>query len=187
MSASSQTSTSEPGSPRHPNTAHHFQGTLQEYDQENVTWEPSHGFLQHVSDDQNQHTMDGIGPSAVDDELPRPTSTALPGSPRFSILSYDSLEESPPHSIVDQSPTGSDAQPQHKSRYCAWLPTTIWSLEILSCVIASLCLAAIVGILSMYHGRPLPQWRYDITINALISVFTAIFKMALTMPVAEGM
>ncbi|KAK7744662.1 hypothetical protein SLS53_003550 [Cytospora paraplurivora] len=38
----------------------------------------------------------------------------------------------------------------------------------------------------MHQGLPHPQWPYHITINALISVFTAIFKMALMTPIAEG-
>lgn len=99
-----------------------------------------------------------------------------------SILSYDSLEE-PPADIKDHLP---EKKQKGKPKRWGWLPKSIWTSEILSCVIAAGCLAAIIGILSTHQGLPLPQWPLHITINALVSVFTAIFKMALTMPIAEG-
>lgn len=172
--------------PPHTSTRSHFQGGLHEYAQEDFTSNASHRLLRYVSSDESQRNVDGDGSPVVYYEDLRPAATPSPGSPGFSTLSYDSLEESPDHN-VDQSPAVPKPGSQHRSGYCGWLPTTIWSLEILNCVIASLCLAAIVGILSMYQGLPLPQWRFNITINALISIFTAIFKMALTMPIAEGM
>lgn len=49
-----------------------------------------------------------------------------------------------------------------------------------------LAFAAIVTTLSVHQNRPLPQWPSMISINSLISVFTAILKAALILPVAEG-
>ena len=61
-----------------------------------------------------------------------------------------------------------------------------WLLEILSSFIAALALMAIIVTLAVHQGRPLPQWPHSISINALIAVFTTVFKASLLMPVAEG-
>ena len=61
-----------------------------------------------------------------------------------------------------------------------------WLLEILSSCLAVVALMAIIVTLAVHSGRPLPQWPHAISINALIAVFTAIFKGCLLMPVAEG-
>lgn len=113
------------------------------------------------------------------------TRTTRPGSSRPSTFSYDSLEQSPIHDL-DLPPATVKPNSRHKPKRWCRLPTSIWTTEVLSCVIALLCLGAIIAILSVHQGLPLPQWPCHITINALISVFTAIFKMALTMPIAEG-
>lgn len=147
----------------------------------------SRRLLQHESHEQNQGRTNGNEQREAHGGEAWPSSTALPGSSGSSVLSYDSLEESPiPDGDHMQSPTINTPGSKHKSRHYSCTPTTIWKLEILSCVIALLCLGAIVGILCMHQGLPLPQWPYEITLNALVSVFTAIFKMALMIPVAEG-
>lgn len=61
----------------------------------------------------------------------------------------------------------------------------LWLWEILSIAVAALCLAAIVITLVLRRDRPLPKLPSAITINALIAVFTAIFKACLMMPIAE--
>lgn len=62
----------------------------------------------------------------------------------------------------------------------------LWLWEVLSIAVAALSLAAIVITLVLRRGRPLPKWPSAITINALVAVFTAIFKACLMMPIAEG-
>lgn len=62
-----------------------------------------------------------------------------------------------------------------------------WLLEILSCLIAALALLATIVTLAVHEGRQLPQWPHLVSINALIAIFTTIFKASLLMPVAEGM
>lgn len=79
-----------------------------------------------------------------------------------------------------------DSKKHKQKRLGTWLPKSIWMMEIWSCIIAAACLAAIIAVLSTHQGLPLPQWPWHITINALVSVFTAIFKMALMTPIAEG-
>ncbi|KAL8775456.1 MAG: hypothetical protein Q9194_003752 [Teloschistes cf. exilis] len=61
-----------------------------------------------------------------------------------------------------------------------------WLLEILSSFIAALALLATIVTLADHERKPLPQWPHLISINALIAIFTTIFKASLLMPVAEG-
>lgn len=66
---------------------------------------------------------------------------------------------------------------------CIQLP---WLWESLSIAVATLAITAIVITLILRRDRPLPDWPSAITINALIAVFTAIFKACLLMPITEG-
>lgn len=63
---------------------------------------------------------------------------------------------------------------------------SVWWVEMFSSVLALECISAIVIILSVYRGQPLPNWPKLISISSLIAVFTAVFKAALILPVAEG-
>ena len=58
--------------------------------------------------------------------------------------------------------------------------------EFASLLLAYVVFTAIFVTLAIHQGQPLPQWPGLISINALIAIFTAIFKAALVMPVAEG-
>ena len=62
-----------------------------------------------------------------------------------------------------------------------------WALEIFCCIFALLNLVAIIIVLVAQQNKPIPQWPGLISINSLISVFTALMKAAMMVPVAEGM
>ncbi|KAK1955987.1 hypothetical protein LY78DRAFT_544774, partial [Colletotrichum sublineola] len=57
----------------------------------------------------------------------------------------------------------------------------------LSSILALGCIIAMVVVLSIYQGKPLPKWPKLISINSLIAIFTAMFKASLILPVAEGL
>jgi hypothetical protein len=76
--------------------------------------------------------------------------------------------------------------PEQKSQ-CNTHSYRPWLWEASSIAAAAFALAAIVITLVIHRDRPLPQWPSEITINALIAVFTAIFKACLMMPIAECM
>jgi hypothetical protein len=63
---------------------------------------------------------------------------------------------------------------------------TRWLVELLACFVAVLALAAIVITLGTHNGRPLPKWPFEISVNALVSIFSVILKGAMMAPVAEG-
>jgi len=50
-------------------------------------------------------------------------------------------------------------------------------------------LGALLGITATiysHEGRPLPHWRYGLTVNAIIFIFTVILKAAAGLVLAEG-
>lgn len=61
-----------------------------------------------------------------------------------------------------------------------------WTAEICSCILAALSLLALVVTLLVHQNRPLPNWPRLITINALVSIFTSLFRSAIAMVLAEG-
>jgi hypothetical protein len=61
-----------------------------------------------------------------------------------------------------------------------------WLIEILALALALVALTAIIITLALHNGSPLPKWPFQISINALISVFGVILKGTMLVPVAEG-
>lgn len=61
-----------------------------------------------------------------------------------------------------------------------------WVWEILACVLAVACLVAIIIILALRQNHPVPNWPNMISINSWVSIFTAIMKAAIMLPVGEG-
>lgn len=58
-------------------------------------------------------------------------------------------------------------------------------VELMACLAAILSLVAIVAILATYDGRTLPNWPFGISINAVVSIFSVVFKGAMMIPVSE--
>jgi hypothetical protein len=74
-------------------------------------------------------------------------------------------------------------------RFPRWLAALLerpWLSEIISLVLACIAFTTIVITLAIHQGRTLQEWPLLISINTLVAIFTAIFKAALVMPVAEG-
>lgn len=61
-----------------------------------------------------------------------------------------------------------------------------WLGEILCWISGTLCIGAIILVLALYDGQPVPsRWPLGITLNAFISVISAIGKFSLAVPVNE--
>ncbi|KAK2591151.1 hypothetical protein QQS21_011165 [Conoideocrella luteorostrata] len=61
-----------------------------------------------------------------------------------------------------------------------------WMFEVLNCLVAMCSLIFVVVILAFYRNKPRPQWPLHISINSLLSIFTAILKASLLVPVEKG-
>ncbi|KAF2141171.1 uncharacterized protein K452DRAFT_318841 [Aplosporella prunicola CBS 121167] len=66
------------------------------------------------------------------------------------------------------------------------LVCTRWLMEVLACVIALLALVAIIITLGLHDGRPIPDWPFRISVNAVVSIFSVILKGTMLVPVAEA-
>ncbi|KAF2115457.1 hypothetical protein BDV96DRAFT_492941 [Lophiotrema nucula] len=65
--------------------------------------------------------------------------------------------------------------------------TDWWWWELFSWLVAFMCVAAIVGVLAFYDGKRQPDFIVPgVTLNAYVSVFAAIAKAALILPVSEA-
>ncbi|KAF7513869.1 hypothetical protein GJ744_006483 [Endocarpon pusillum] len=60
-----------------------------------------------------------------------------------------------------------------------------WAKELLSWLFGALCLGAIAVILRTSEGRPVPQLRFGLTLNAIVALFSTLVKVALMSPVTE--
>ncbi|KAK2608337.1 hypothetical protein N8I77_006955 [Diaporthe amygdali] len=156
--------------------------------------------------------MDESSPVQSDETQPLRTGHArlAIANNEFRHNSYgESVSPSPPSSLNDSHSTvhgrreeaapaytliGSKQRKNNKIRHQDRNPSyaseglvqRLWLWEALSITVAALALAAIVITLILHGDRPLPKWPTGITINALISVFTAILKASLMMPIAES-
>ena len=63
-----------------------------------------------------------------------------------------------------------------------------WLLEIISWTISALSMAAIIIILFIYSGKPVPtDWPMKLTLNAYISIFSAVASASLLLPASEAL
>ncbi|KAK1522759.1 hypothetical protein CPAR01_14302 [Colletotrichum paranaense] len=128
-----------------------------------------------------------LAPNMVDisdQETLHPTSVS-------EVSSVDSEEELPKQLTLklaeNEVPNHEQPNtPPNSGLSVEWI-WSVWWVEMFSSVLALECISAIVIILSVYRGQPLPNWPKLISINSLIAVFTAVFKAALILPVAEGL
>ncbi|KAJ3478882.1 hypothetical protein NLG97_g8459 [Lecanicillium saksenae] len=63
---------------------------------------------------------------------------------------------------------------------------SLWKWEFISLLMSILSFTAIVVILLVYQNRLLSEWKLPISINAIVAIFSALFKGSLAMPVTEG-
>jgi hypothetical protein len=62
-----------------------------------------------------------------------------------------------------------------------------WVFEAICCLFALFNLLTIITILAVHQEKSLPHWPYVISINSLISIFTALMKAAMMLAVSAGM
>jgi hypothetical protein len=62
-----------------------------------------------------------------------------------------------------------------------------WLLEIFSWIFSLICMLIIFIVLLKYDGKPMPQWKLGVSINAFISIFSGFAKSALLLPTAEAL
>ncbi|KAL4899348.1 hypothetical protein BDW74DRAFT_189438 [Aspergillus multicolor] len=102
-------------------------------------------------------------------------------------LSYVRLDDPPePSPQPRQRPLSSAEQVFLQSQTRPFWGAS-WTLEILGCLLSVVFLAAIIGVLYYYDGRPMPEWPYGITLNALVSVFSTVMKASMAFILTESL
>jgi hypothetical protein len=61
-----------------------------------------------------------------------------------------------------------------------------WRLEAAAWLLSCACTVALFLVLSAYDGKPTPKWHYSLTLNALTAILTTIARVALSVPIVEG-
>ena len=94
----------------------------------------------------------------------------------------------PENAVVLASTATSQSSPKNVSAWslCLRFFRYGWNADGFGCAIAALSLMAICIILQVHANKPLPEWPYGITINALIAIFTVILKAGVALPLSEG-
>ncbi|KAF7531220.1 hypothetical protein G7054_g9071 [Neopestalotiopsis clavispora] len=62
-----------------------------------------------------------------------------------------------------------------------------WLAELSAWITGLIALAAIIITIGLHNGRPLPDWPYSISVNALVSIFATILKAMMMIPIAEAL
>ena len=89
--------------------------------------------------------------------------------------------------------SASSKQPKLHGRTQKYFPGLLkscedrWVFEVICCLFALCNLLAIITILAVHQKKSVPHWPYAISINSLISIFTAFMKAAMTLTVSAGM
>ena len=60
-----------------------------------------------------------------------------------------------------------------------------WLWEILSCLFSFVCMGPVIGVLAYEDGKPLDQWGFQVTPNAVVSFIAALAKSSFLLVIAE--
>ena len=61
-----------------------------------------------------------------------------------------------------------------------------WWMEILACAVILLSLLAICLAVGLHANKPLPQWPYGLSVNAVVAIFTTMLRAAMFVVLSEG-
>jgi hypothetical protein len=62
-----------------------------------------------------------------------------------------------------------------------------WTWELAAISLSAMAFLAIVVTIYPHDGKPLPQWPYSISINALVSMYVLVLKAAIFSVIAEAL
>lgn len=62
----------------------------------------------------------------------------------------------------------------------------IWLWEMLSVIVSIACVSAILIILLHYDGKQVPNWKWGLIINGIVSFLSPVAKSAMILPIAEA-
>ena len=63
---------------------------------------------------------------------------------------------------------------------------SLWLWELSSLLLSISCIVATMAIIARYDNKPVPEWKYGLTINGVLSLLSGVAKASMILPVAEG-
>lgn len=114
------------------------------------------------------------------------------GNPRdkdYISLQTQSARHQDGNIIVEENATSSDPAPERDiSLQVVRSPFRWWCFEILSIVIAAVCLGGIVLVLALYDGKSQESWPSEVlTINGLIAILATTCRTCFMVAVGAGL
>lgn len=129
------------------------------------------------------------------------------GGPEYSsdsIFQPSSYNNTKPYSTVHVEKGQTQGSPESSSTGCSQLPeklgrvstariqpklskSTSWAMEIVSLLIATGAMIAMIVLLAQYDDHPLPEWPHEITFNTMIALLATLMVAALAVPSSSAL
>jgi uncharacterized protein DUF3176 len=99
---------------------------------------------------------------------------------------YSQYINSPPQHVetASEKPPASGGNKRHTIDPVV---LTDWLFEVLCGILSLACLIAITIVLHAFDNRPVPTWRYGITLNTIVSLLASISTFSLIIPITAGL
>jgi hypothetical protein len=99
--------------------------------------------------------------------------------------------------IVEPRETHTFLHENHAESYCSQrktpsikdkrlLPLTTWWTEVVALALAICALLAIAVMMTKYHDKQQPEWKYKINLNTLIAILSTLMRACLVLVAEEG-
>lgn len=141
---------------------------------------PIKTFAEHDCQPTTEHLCNGAKGLQLADGSGNHHPDAILQQAYLSMLAQSiGREKFPPHITKKR-------QRMRLMKRCSHLATDWWLWELCATMTSLISFLAIILILRLHEGRPLPDRPFSITINSLVSIFATIMKAAMLVPIAEG-
>lgn len=109
----------------------------------------------------------------------RRTTPSFSSSTTCLLPTVSSASDFDPNARPDNDP-GEGFKPSARSSQSTFsILLKNWKWEIAACILILAVPAIMVGTVFPHAGQPIPQWPFRISINALLSIYTLVFKSAI--------
>lgn len=142
--------------------------------------------LHHESSQEHLQYGRDIGTPAA--ATPKPFNMNSSGTTIVPGSVYQNLKPRDPRSSLDSlcMDDGPEASEPGQSRQKGTILQLWWSE--LSCMIISVAsFVAMIVVLHAYADQPMSSWKFAISLNSIIAILAAIFKISLVVPLTEGL
>lgn len=130
----------------------------------------------NTSDD-NTSLVDLLPQALVYDSVSRETTPAFSSSTTCLLPTVSSTSDSDPTTHPNNDSKNKPLKKSSRSTFSILLKN--WKWEIAACALILAVPAVMVATLFPHAGQPTPQWPFKISINALLSIYTLVFKSAI--------